>query len=213
MPSHIARAPRRIPRQDRGERRVAALLQAAASVLAERGYDAATMSEVANRAGASIGSLYQFFPDKQSVAEALRVQFGEEIERLWSQLEAQAKSLSLASLSDRLIEVTLAFVAEHPAFLALLDAPRATRNRPVRRRLLALLGRLFQAKRPRLRRDKAVRMAAVTLEIMKAMNAAYAQAPRAERAAWTREYKAVLRSYWTAQIAQGERSARRTNHP
>ena len=53
----------------RGRERVAALLAAAATVFAERGYEAATMTEVAARAGASIGSLYQFFPTKELLAE------------------------------------------------------------------------------------------------------------------------------------------------
>ena len=54
----------RIPTQDRGKLRVEALLDAAEAVLAEKGYDAATMTEIAERAGASIGSLYQYFPTK-----------------------------------------------------------------------------------------------------------------------------------------------------
>lgn len=169
-------------------------------MLAERGYDAATMSEIAARAGASIGSLYQFFPSKQCVTEALRQQYGEEIEHLWSQLEAEAKSLSLDRLADRLIDVTIRFVEGHAAFLAVLDAPRIARDRPVRRRLVDLLARLFRARRPRLPQQKARRIADVTLHIIKALNSAYARARAAERAAWVREYRAVLRSYWNSQM-------------
>jgi AcrR family transcriptional regulator len=63
---------RRVPQQDRGERRVAEVLEAAARVIGERGYDAATMTEIAERAGASIGALYQYFPNKEAIARALR---------------------------------------------------------------------------------------------------------------------------------------------
>jgi AcrR family transcriptional regulator len=40
-------------------------------LFAEKGYDAVTMTEVAARAGAPIGSLYQFFPSKETLADAL----------------------------------------------------------------------------------------------------------------------------------------------
>ncbi len=65
----------RAPQRERGRARVAALMAAAAEVFAENGYDAATMTEIAARAGASIGSLYQFFPTKELIAEALHAQY------------------------------------------------------------------------------------------------------------------------------------------
>ena len=61
----------REPKRERGKQRVAALLDAAAAVLAEKGYDGATMTEIAERAGAAIGSLYQFFPSKDALADTL----------------------------------------------------------------------------------------------------------------------------------------------
>ena len=54
-----------------GRQRVAELLQAAAAVFQERGFEAATMAEIAARADAKIGSLYRFFPNKDAVADAL----------------------------------------------------------------------------------------------------------------------------------------------
>src|ERR1700739_5084110 len=65
--SAVARAPKRA----RGKQRVADLLQPAAAVFAEKGYEAATMTEIAARAGAPIGSLYQFFPVKDALADTL----------------------------------------------------------------------------------------------------------------------------------------------
>ena len=52
----------REPIRKRGHERVAALLNAAASCFVEKGYDAVTLTEIAARAGASIGSLYSFSP-------------------------------------------------------------------------------------------------------------------------------------------------------
>jgi AcrR family transcriptional regulator len=71
---------RRIPQQERGARRVAQLLEAAAAELAQVGYDAATMTAIAERAGASIGAVYQYFPNKEAIVLALRAAYGNEME-------------------------------------------------------------------------------------------------------------------------------------
>jgi AcrR family transcriptional regulator len=62
---------RRVPVQARSKRRYEAILDAAAVVFAERGFDATTMEDIAAGANSAIGSLYQFFPDKRAVFQAL----------------------------------------------------------------------------------------------------------------------------------------------
>ena len=57
--------------------RVASLMESAAAVIAERGFESATMAEIAARAGAQIGSLYRFFPNKEVLADALIHRYGE----------------------------------------------------------------------------------------------------------------------------------------
>src|SRR5579872_2984271 len=126
---------RRVPRQPRGRRRVDALLDAAAVEIGEAGYEAAIMCSIATRAGASIGSLYQFFPNKVAVVQALRRRYCDEFEVMWAPLADEAKHGSLEELVIRLVDSTVAFVERHPAFLALLDAPASTHApRPVRER-------------------------------------------------------------------------------
>ena len=71
----------RAPRRARGQLRVEALLAAAAEVFAVKGFDAATMTEIAAQSESSIGSLYQFFRTKEAVAEAL---LGEQVGALWA---------------------------------------------------------------------------------------------------------------------------------
>ncbi|PBB92387.1 TetR family transcriptional regulator [Mesorhizobium sp. WSM3864] len=63
--------PRRAPTQQRSRERVERMLAAASALIAEQGSDAMRMGEVAERAGVSIGSLYQFFPDKRAIVWAL----------------------------------------------------------------------------------------------------------------------------------------------
>lgn len=62
---------RRAPSQKRSRERVDAILVNATEMIAETGSDALRMSELAQRAGISIGSLYQYFPDKSAVVRAL----------------------------------------------------------------------------------------------------------------------------------------------
>lgn len=59
------------PKQERGRQRVDAILNAASEVFAEVGYDAATTIQIAARATTSIGSLYQFFANKEAILRAL----------------------------------------------------------------------------------------------------------------------------------------------
>lgn len=73
------RAARRAPRQQRSRATVDALVQAGAHVLAARGWTKFTTNEVARVAGASIGSLYQYFPDKLALAEAIRTRHLDEV--------------------------------------------------------------------------------------------------------------------------------------
>jgi AcrR family transcriptional regulator len=64
-------AARREPSQQRSRERVERMLAAAASLIEEKGSDAMRMGEVAEKAGVSIGSLYQFFPDKAAIIRTL----------------------------------------------------------------------------------------------------------------------------------------------
>src|ERR1700683_3420061 len=119
MISHSSIAPRRIPQQKRGHRRVESFLRAAASVITEVGYERATMSAIARRSGSSVGSLYQFFPHKLAVAEALRNYYIGNIEQFWITLGCQAADLSAEALTSRLVELQIEIMKNYPALLAL----------------------------------------------------------------------------------------------
>jgi AcrR family transcriptional regulator len=64
-------APRKLPRQQRSQRTVERILEAAAHIFDEVGYSETSTSDIASEAGVSIGSLYQYFPNKDSMLLAL----------------------------------------------------------------------------------------------------------------------------------------------
>lgn len=69
---------RRTPIQKRSRERVERILEVAVAQIAEKGSDAIKMSEIAKLAEISIGSLYQYFPDKSAIIRTLAEQYNEE---------------------------------------------------------------------------------------------------------------------------------------
>jgi AcrR family transcriptional regulator len=77
---------RRQPQQKRSQERVEKILDAAAIVFDEVGYDAATTHAIAARANTAVGSLYQFFPDKLAIFNALELRHVERVYVIWDKL-------------------------------------------------------------------------------------------------------------------------------
>lgn len=205
MASYSSTAPRRIPQQRRGQRRVAGFLRAAASVLTEIGYERATMSAIAKRAGSSIGSLYQFFPNKRSVAEALRAQYVDDVEQSWADLARRAPALGARQLGCRLVSLQIQIVKSHPALLALLDVPASPRT-PARRELVRnRIAVVLAAHSPRMSSGTARRTAAVVQQVSKALLTLYAHAGAEEKPALIEEFKAVLTTYLRPKLRPASR--------
>lgn len=184
-----------MPRQARGQRRVAGFLRAAAYVITEFGYDRTTMSAIAERASSSIGSLYQFFPNKRSVVEALRAKYIQEIEASWVALERRAAGLDAETLAGRLVSLHIEIVKDHPALLALMDVP-PTSCTPARRELIrARIASVLLAHKPRLSKSNALRTAAVVQQISKGLLILYAKSDAKGKVAMVEEFKTVLAGY------------------
>ena len=110
------------PQRRHGKLRVAALLEAGALVIAEKGFQAATMAEIASKAGAPIGSLYRFFPNKEILADALIARFGELIKEAFEKINGAVKSMSTAALAESLLNMLVDLHGEKLAIRALLEA-------------------------------------------------------------------------------------------
>src|SRR5206468_9044738 len=117
-----------------------------------------------------------------------RTEYGRDYGSRLTALQAEATDLTLEEVVGRLISLSVDFVESHPAFLALLDAPAVTRTpASLRQTLRERLAACFIAVRPRLARGKALRIAAVTLQLLKGLNQLYAEAPAAEARQYVRE--------------------------
>lgn len=121
-------SPRKSPAQSRSKFTVEQILEAAAQVFGEGGYARATTNHIAARAGVSVGTLYQYFPNKDAILVALverhvRSSAGE----LEAMVEtALAERWDLETMLERFVRATVALHASAPRLHHVLtyEAPR-----------------------------------------------------------------------------------------
>jgi AcrR family transcriptional regulator len=157
------------PTRARGVQRVAELLDAGAVLFAEQGYEATTMTQIAQRADASIGSLYQFFPSKELLAEALFSRYVERVASLLQQLVKRAPGLSPARLVDLLVELMLDVRSDRDATAALSGAVAGIveRRKPLRGATRRQIAAILRAANPKLPETAAASAAAVIAHVLK----------------------------------------------
>lgn len=124
--------PRKRPQQERSRRTVEAVVEAAAQLLEANGYDALTTNRVAERAGVSIGTLYQYFPDKAAVVGALvEDRLGREVQAMRAASEGSA-GLPVLEAADRPAGAFVGLFSDDPGrSAAVLYGALRVRWRPV----------------------------------------------------------------------------------
>lgn len=110
----VEKTPRKEPRQARSRATVDAILTATARVLVERGYDKASTNAIAERAGVSIGSLYQYFPNKEALVAALCEQHMAEASAKLMQEVITIRERPLAEAVRRIVKALLRIHASDP---------------------------------------------------------------------------------------------------
>jgi AcrR family transcriptional regulator len=142
--------------------RVAAILEAAAAVIAEKGYEGATMAEIAARSGTKIGSLYRFFPNKESLADTLVVSARENLDAVFDGFDAGVSALSIRALADDLMALIFELFTR-PAFLRLLDAGQdwSVKREEFRSAMVQRTARTLMIHTPRLSKKSAADLAIV----------------------------------------------------
>jgi len=158
----------RQPKRERGRQRVEALLDAAAEVFIDRGTEAATMTEIAARAGASIGSLYQFFPNKSLLAQALRDRFVIRALAAFEDLE-RAPVMTPEVLTRKLVAYVHAIERDRAVMLTLGDVTNEHDAARVKTRsiLTRALGRVLCVHVPGLDPDRSVASARLILYMLR----------------------------------------------
>jgi AcrR family transcriptional regulator len=191
------------PQRERGRARVAALLDAAAAVFVDKGYEAATMTEIAARAESSIGSLYQFFRTKELVADALMARYAEVLLARLAAFEAEAAGWSVDELGARLSGAFIEFRAEHPAFAALAEAQGTPTPRVLefRAQLRRQIGAILRKRAPNLPAAELEITASVTLQMMKAAVSVNGEPNLPRKRAVLDELKGLLQRYLRERLA------------
>jgi AcrR family transcriptional regulator len=161
----VAKAPKRA----RGVQRVAELLDAGAALFAEQGYEATTMTQIAQRAGASIGSLYQFFPSKEVLAEALFGRYVKRVALLLEDLVKRAPGLSPVGLANKLVDLMLDVRLDRDAAAALSSsvAGIVERRKPLRGATRRQIAAILRAANTKLSEKAAAQAAALIAHVLK----------------------------------------------
>jgi AcrR family transcriptional regulator len=157
------------PKRERGKQRVAALIDAGAELFAEKGYEASTMTEIASRAGAAIGSLYQFFPSKEALAEALFNRFAERAASSFARVEELAPGRSARELADLFVDYKLGLGTDRDAAIALSSsvAGIVERRKPLGDALRGRIAAILRAANGALGEDEAAAAAVIVNQVMK----------------------------------------------
>jgi AcrR family transcriptional regulator len=108
-------AARREPTQERSRQRVERMLDAARMLIEDKGSDAMRMGEVAERAGVSIGSLYQFFPDKAALVRTLAERYNAAGRAcIQAELSGVADTAGLSAAFSKLIDIYYGLFLSEP---------------------------------------------------------------------------------------------------
>ena len=156
-------------RNARGERRVASLLEAAGRVFGELGYHAATTNAIAAEARVSPATLYQFFPNKEAIADALVIHYATDLAK--EERATDIQKLASAPLEEAIREVTgvvIEFHRKHPAFATLHAEAPLSKDAAEQKRLLSQtfidhLSEVLRARNPKLEKQDALWSAKIVL--------------------------------------------------
>lgn len=205
--THRSALLRRTPSQLRGKRRVEAILDAAEQVFGELGFEGATTEAIAERAGASIGSLYQFFPNKKALFAALSERYLERARALFEGALADGRDqLPWTDLVDELVDGFHAFHEASPAFRAIwvhgdLSPELVRAGERLNRTFAGRVEGLVAREAPALTAAERAAIATVVVEATSALLWCAGRAGGADGRRLVEETKRMLRAYLGSRLA------------
>jgi AcrR family transcriptional regulator len=192
---------RRRPVQERGQRRIEQILDAADELFAEVGYEGTTTNAIAARARTAIGSLYQFFPDKEAILQALAARYHEQLRLLHDRvLTEETARLPLSEVYDRVIQALADFYAAHPGFQPLFwgsatSAGLAAAGELLRQECIARVERMLAIRMPELEERRRNLLASINVDVIKALLPLSESGGEGFRASVLGEIKRLLLGY------------------
>jgi len=189
------------PRQARGQRRIDQLLDAADTVFAQIGYERATTNAVCAQAGVSPGTLYQFFPNKQAIAEALAARYLERLpETHRVAFDVSSAQGPLAELISHVVDPFIALHQKGPGLEALwtgsvISDELTASVEGLKQHVEKSLAALFRARCPRANLAEINRAAATSVQLVKSFLRIAVTGTLKQQRAGSTELKTVLFRY------------------
>lgn len=200
---------RREPVQERGQQRIDRILNAADALFAEVGYDQATTNAIAARAGTSIGSLYQFFGDKQAILEALAHRYREQLHQVHEEvLTPEAAHLPLPVVYDRILRALADFHARNRGFRPLFygsatSGELAKAGEVLRQECIARVEQMLSIRAPRLDGPRRRLLATINVEVTRALLPLSESGDEQFREGMLGEIKKLLLGYMADEVREG----------
>ncbi|WP_236051588.1 TetR/AcrR family transcriptional regulator [Nonomuraea cypriaca] len=196
-------AERTVRRQARGLKRMAEILDAAESVIAEVGYPDMTTNQVAARAGMSPGSLYQFFRNKEEILDGLVSRYTDDRQEFWAaRLAVVTPDIPVETLVGQLVDESVKFKTESPAYWSLLHGTTtgdrlATASQRLHEDIVRHLAAMLLRRSPGLPEERALLTGTMMLALVKAVMPMVTTASPERGAELVAELKSMLIRYLT----------------
>lgn len=201
---------RRQPQQKRSQQRVEKILQAAAEVFVEVGYEAANTHVIAAKAETAIGSLYQFFPDKLAIFHALEARHMEQVTAIHAKLMQSAdEQKSLSEFIEHVVNTYAEYFADpipRVVYIQYFVAPDLFKlfNETFNELLIQQFAGLFRRWNPELAVDKSALLAETVHLCYNALLLNALRKDKHQRQAYYTEIKDLLVAYLTPYMMQDE---------
>jgi AcrR family transcriptional regulator len=197
---------RRQPQQKRSQKRVEQILDAAAIIFDRVGFEAATTHAIASQANTAVGSLYQFFPDKLAIFNALELRHVERVRIMWDKLSRpEIVQLPFADFIYTLVaQVEQLF--EQPTsrivFIQFFVSPTIFKNidTSFTQEAIQFMAHLLKARNSKLNSQRSLILAEICVNATNALILLALSSDKAHKQAIITEIEALLKAYLIADV-------------
>ena len=197
---------RRQPQQQRSQKRVEQILDAAAIIFDQVSFEAATTHTIASQAKTAVGSLYQFFPDKLAIFNALELRHVERVRIMWDKLfRPEIIQLPFVNFIHTLV-TQVEELFEQPTsrivFRQFFVSPTIFRNidTSFTQEVIQFMAKLLKARNPKLSEQRSLILAEICVNATNALILLALSSDEAHNQAIITEIEALLKAYLIADV-------------